>query len=220
MTLLSKDGGRFEVKRRVAFHSETLKHMTADLDLDEAVPLLTIDSATLARVLSYCAAVQNEVHGTYLHKVARLDRCEHFAKLTKPTLFDVMIAADFLHIPVLLEDCCHVVATHIRMCSDHGLHGFSRSDSNVLIASQLRRLRSRVCQRNKLGESQCSEEWPGPATADYWLERVTSLQTSDRMAEWIFAALEHKPHTVVRPSCSVPCWMPRSMPGSVPCPLP
>lgn len=54
ITLLSQEGERFVVPRRVAQMSELVKVLTEDGGTDEPVPLMDVKTAVLAKVLEFC----------------------------------------------------------------------------------------------------------------------------------------------------------------------
>ena len=119
--LKSLDGREFEVESRVAEMSMTIKHMLEDLpDTDEAIPLPNISGAILEKVIAYCehhkddaapeapedSSAPPEINVTGFDK-------ELVTGIEQATLFDMILAANFLDIKPMLDLTCKAVADMI-----------------------------------------------------------------------------------------------------------
>ncbi|KAJ0257442.1 SKP1-like protein 4 [Hirschfeldia incana] len=117
--LKSSDGESFEVDEAVALESQTIKHMVEDDCIADGIPLPNVTSAILARVIEYCkkhvdaAAEANagdkDIYGNT--EDAELKNWDaEFVKVDQPTLFDLILAANYLNISGLLDLTCKTVA--------------------------------------------------------------------------------------------------------------
>ncbi|CAN7050692.1 unnamed protein product [Brassica rapa subsp. trilocularis] len=113
----SSEGESFEVDEAVALECQTIKNMIEDDCTGGGIPLANVNSATLSKVIDYCkkhveaaaAAEANagdkDIYGA--NKDIELKTWdEEFVKVDQPLLFDLMLAANFLIIPGLLDLTC------------------------------------------------------------------------------------------------------------------
>jgi S-phase kinase-associated protein 1 len=106
VTLVSCDGERFEITHEAAAMSQTIKHiMEEDCIDDKGVPLPNVKSNILAMVIEYCnkhaaAAAEQELKSFDAE----------FIKQDNPTLFEIILAANYLDIKGLLDLSCQTVA--------------------------------------------------------------------------------------------------------------
>ncbi|ONH97157.1 hypothetical protein PRUPE_7G172700 [Prunus persica] len=115
ITLKSSDGESFEVEEAVALESQTIKHMIEDDCADNGIPLPNVTSKILAKVIEYCkkhvdAAKPDE-------KISEDDLKawdQDFVKVDQATLFDLILAANYLNIKLLLDLTCQTVADMIK----------------------------------------------------------------------------------------------------------
>ncbi|BFG39331.1 hypothetical protein CerSpe_256050 [Prunus speciosa] len=115
ITLKSSDGESFEVEEAVALESQTIKHMIEDDCADNGIPLPNVTSKILAKVIEYCkkhvdAAKPDEKISEDDLKAWDTD----FVKVDQATLFDLILAANYLNIKSLLDLTCQTVADMIK----------------------------------------------------------------------------------------------------------
>ncbi|KAI5010135.1 hypothetical protein ZWY2020_012272 [Hordeum vulgare] len=91
ITLKSSDGEEFIVDKTVAMESQTLRHMIEDDCADNAIPLPNVNSKILSK--SWDA---------------------EFIKVDQATLYDLILAANYLDIKGLLDLTCQTVADMIK----------------------------------------------------------------------------------------------------------
>lgn len=111
--LKSKQEEIFEVEKEVACRSVTVKNMVDDTGLDCPVPLPMVDSKILIKVIEYCK---------YHHKAEQESLPEDeknvwdkdFVKVDDETLFNLILAANYLDIKSLLDLTCKTVADEIK----------------------------------------------------------------------------------------------------------
>ncbi|KAL4303655.1 hypothetical protein GQ457_10G024000 [Hibiscus cannabinus] len=114
--LRSSDGETFEVEEAVAVESQTIKHMIEDDCADNVIPLPNVTSKVLSKVIEYCkkhvdaAADDKEKNPEDEIKAWDAD----FVKVDQNTLFDLILAANYLNIKSLLELTCQTVADMIK----------------------------------------------------------------------------------------------------------
>merc|ERR1711887_74911 len=102
ITLKSSDEETFEVDQDVANMSETIKNMIEDTGADVAIPLPNVSGKDLSKVIEYCT-----------YKVNAAKKNED-VKVDQGTLFQLILAANYLNIKELLDLTCHSVASMIR----------------------------------------------------------------------------------------------------------
>ncbi|KAL3639034.1 SKP1-like protein 1A [Castilleja foliolosa] len=121
ITLRSSDGEVFEVEEAVAVESQTIKHMIEDDCADNTIPLPNVTGKILAKVIEYC---KRHVDAA----AASSDKAEEkpssdedvkgfdadFVKVDQATLFDLILAANYLNIKSLLDLTCQTVADMIK----------------------------------------------------------------------------------------------------------
>ncbi|XP_061358978.1 SKP1-like protein 1B isoform X1 [Gastrolobium bilobum] len=115
ITLKSSDGEAFEVDEAVALESQTIKHMIEDDCADSGIPLPNVTSKILAKVIEYCkkhveAASSDEKPSDEDLKAWDAE----FVKVDQATLFDLILAANYLNIKSLLDLTCQTVADMIK----------------------------------------------------------------------------------------------------------
>ncbi|TVT97411.1 hypothetical protein EJB05_57346, partial [Eragrostis curvula] len=127
ITLHSSDGEQFEIEQEVAMQSQTIRHMIEDDCTDNGVPLPNVDSKILSRVIEYCnkhaeaaaktddgaAAAAASSTGSGDNKELKAWDAE-FVKVDQATLFDLILAANYLNIKDLLDLTCQTVADMMK----------------------------------------------------------------------------------------------------------
>jgi S-phase kinase-associated protein 1 len=135
-TLISCDDERFEVTEAAAKMSQTIHHMIEDSCADGGVPLPNVDAKTLAKVLEYCnkhaaanpeataagagagaaAAAASSSSSASAGKddvdLASFDKA--FIDVDQNTLYNLILAANYLEVKGLLDLTCQKVADMIK----------------------------------------------------------------------------------------------------------
>ncbi|KAK1437854.1 hypothetical protein QVD17_03654 [Tagetes erecta] len=115
IVLRSSDGETFEVDEVVAVESQTIKHMIEDGCADTIIPLPNVTSKILSKVIEYCKKHVETTNND--EKVAEEDVKSFdadFVKVDQSTLFDLILAANYLNIKGLLDLTCQTVADMIK----------------------------------------------------------------------------------------------------------
>ncbi|KAK4434643.1 SKP1-like protein 1A [Sesamum alatum] len=126
ITLRSSDGEVFEVEEAVAVESQTIKHMIEDDCADNVIPLPNVTGKILSKVIEYC---KRHVDAAASASAAKADDKlasasvtdddlkafdADFVKVDQATLFDLILAANYLNIKGLLDLTCQTVADMIK----------------------------------------------------------------------------------------------------------
>nr|XP_043624853.1 SKP1-like protein 1B [Erigeron canadensis] len=119
IVLKSSDGETFEVEEIVALESQTIKHMIEDDCADTSIPLPNVSSKILSKVIEYCKKhVESSSSENKDDKASSEDDLKsfdsEFVKVDQGTLFDLILAANYLNIKSLLDLTCQTVADMIK----------------------------------------------------------------------------------------------------------
>ncbi|KAL3844793.1 hypothetical protein ACJIZ3_002196 [Penstemon smallii] len=119
IVLQTNDGETFELEEAVAIQSETIKHMIEDNCANAAIPLSIVTSDIMAKVIEYCKRHVEAVTktGTPANKKIEDDLKAfdvEFMKVDLKTLFDLILAANYLEIKSLLDLSCQIAADMIK----------------------------------------------------------------------------------------------------------
>ncbi|KAK3001148.1 hypothetical protein RJ639_021073 [Escallonia herrerae] len=114
LTLKTSDGQEFEVEESVMLQSETIKSMVDDGCDMVAIPLPNVDSKTLVTVLEYCK--RHAAAGSSEKEEEELKAFDQgfLEGMKKDTLFELLLAANYLEIKGLMETACLKVADNIK----------------------------------------------------------------------------------------------------------
>ncbi|XP_074570040.1 SKP1-like protein 1A isoform X2 [Curcuma longa] len=121
VTLLSSDGEEFEVDEAAAMQSQSIRHMIEDGCAHTDIPLPNVTSLILAKVIEYCnkrvdaygSSSQDGAPGGVEDEGFKAWEAE-FVKVDQATLFDLILAANYLDIKPLLDLTCQTVANMIK----------------------------------------------------------------------------------------------------------
>ncbi|KAK6141016.1 hypothetical protein DH2020_025238 [Rehmannia glutinosa] len=105
----SSDGETFEVEEAVVVESQSIKHLIEDDCADTVIPVHNVTSKILAKVLEYCKRHVDAVAGDDLKEFD-----EEFMKVDQGTLFELVLAANYLDIKSLLDLTCQTAADMIK----------------------------------------------------------------------------------------------------------
>jgi len=116
--LTSSDNQLFEVDEEVANQSHTVKNMIEDTGTEEMIPLPNVPGKILSKVIEYCkfhvdAAKQVDSKPAKTEDEIKQWDTE-FVKVDQATLFDLILAANYLNIKGLLDLTCQTVANMIK----------------------------------------------------------------------------------------------------------
>jgi S-phase kinase-associated protein 1 len=107
----SSDKQEFVVNKEVACQSVLIKNMLEDIgeDSDTAIPLPNVTSHILAKIIEYCEAhkddpappPEEEIKAKSSEEISDADR--EFINVDQGTLFEIILAANYLDIKPLLD---------------------------------------------------------------------------------------------------------------------
>ncbi|UJR07686.1 hypothetical protein I4U23_011971 [Adineta vaga] len=121
--LQSNDGDTFDVDVEIAKQSATIKTMLEDLGMseeDDIIPLPNVNSAILKKVIQWATyhkddpppPEDDENREKNLADISSWD--QDFLKVDQGTLFELILAANYLDIKGLLDVTCKTVANMIK----------------------------------------------------------------------------------------------------------
>eukprot|EP00126_Sphaerothecum_destruens_P015687 Sdes_comp9727_c0_seq1m1229 len=121
--LQSSDGQEFKVDIDVAKMSVTIKNMLDDLGLDDddtPIPLPNVTGPILSKVIDYCVRHKDDPPPTEDEDSKETTRDDiepwdaEFCKVDQGTLFEMILAANYLDIKSMLDLTCKTVANMIK----------------------------------------------------------------------------------------------------------
>lgn len=122
--LQSSDNEVFEVDVEVAKQSEVIRPMVEDCDYDdfdgEPIPLLNVNAAILKKVIEWATHHKDDPppKEDEENREKRTDDIElfdrEFLKVDQGTLFELILAANYLDMKLLLDVLCKTVANMIK----------------------------------------------------------------------------------------------------------
>ncbi|CAI0417943.1 unnamed protein product [Linum tenue] len=94
--------------------SQTIKHMIEDDCAGDGIPIPNVTGVILAKVLEFCKKHQEHApgHQSDAEELKKWDA--EFAKVGQDTLYDLLMAANYLNIKDLLDLICQTVADIIK----------------------------------------------------------------------------------------------------------
>ncbi|KAG6504087.1 SKP1-like protein 1 [Zingiber officinale] len=111
ITLLSSDGEAFDVDAAVAMVSKTIEHMVEFDCAEDTIPLPNVTSRILVKVIEYCQKhVLDDPAKSSNDKEELKSWDANFVKVDQATLFELMLAANYMNIKGLLDLLCQSVA--------------------------------------------------------------------------------------------------------------
>ncbi|KAL2459967.1 SKP1-like protein 11 [Abeliophyllum distichum] len=113
IVLKSTDGETFEVEESVAVQFQSIKHMFEDNLAGSFIPLPNINSEILAKVIDYCKHHVNDTTDEVADENLKGFDAD-FVNVAHNTLFDLILAANYLNIKSLLDLTCQSVADMIK----------------------------------------------------------------------------------------------------------
>lgn len=106
LTLQSSNGIEFKLDQELAKTSGTINNLMEDAGTEDAIPLPNVTSHTLENVITYLT--------TLMPKDEDKDIMDHYAKMDQIELFEMILAANYLDIKILLDVLCKTVANMIK----------------------------------------------------------------------------------------------------------
>lgn len=116
--LVSSDQVEVETTVGVVKHSDTIKNLIFDCDIENPIPLPNVTSQVLTEVLKYMEHLQDNPLPHTEEDTAKRELTEWEQKfcsaLDQATLFELILAANYLDSPKLLDVSCKAAAGMIR----------------------------------------------------------------------------------------------------------
>ncbi|GJQ10828.1 hypothetical protein GpartN1_g4965.t1 [Galdieria partita] len=111
--LVSSDNEIFEIETSIISLSETIKNVLEDTEDTESIPLPNVEGRILAKVIEYCR--YHSLLKTIPQSEEDIERWDReFLNIDQPTLFHLILAANYLDIKSLLDLTCKRVADMIK----------------------------------------------------------------------------------------------------------
>ena len=119
LTLQSSDGQEFELEVKTAKMSETIKHLIEDAGVEDKIPLPNVDGKILKKVVEYMKYhIENPLPEGDESAEKRTDDIipwdKDFMNVDQATMFELILAANYLDVKDLLDLTCKTVANMIK----------------------------------------------------------------------------------------------------------
>ena len=109
VTLMTVDGETFTVEQEVAEKSKTIKNLIEDAGLDNPIPLPNVSGSILKMIVTYAM-----YHNTHTESDESKTWDSEFFTMEQSELFAIILAANYLDYPELLDASCQSVANMIK----------------------------------------------------------------------------------------------------------
>ncbi|KAF9597343.1 hypothetical protein IFM89_017246 [Coptis chinensis] len=113
VTLKSSDGEVFEVEEHVIVQSATINNLIEDGCAENGIPLPNVTGKILAKVIEYCVNHAGKPDAKDEEELKKLDN-ELVNPNDQATLYELILAANYLNIKSLLDLTCQIVADMIK----------------------------------------------------------------------------------------------------------
>nr|CAD2184354.1 unnamed protein product [Meloidogyne enterolobii] len=125
--LVSNDNEQFEVDRGIIRLSSVLNDIFKDVGMDEpggsdnseTVPLADVDGVILRKVIEWCERHKDDPPNKNYNEFSSWD--DEFLKMDRSTLFEIILAANYLGIDGLMTVVCNKVGDILRGKSVEGI---------------------------------------------------------------------------------------------------
>ncbi len=122
ITLQSQDGQDFKVLVKAAKMSETIKGLIEDAGIEAPVPLPNVTGKILTKVIDYVKYHTENPTPVAVEAEKKEERRTddiigwdlEFCKVDQPTLFELILAANYLDIKELLDLACKTIANLVK----------------------------------------------------------------------------------------------------------
>ena len=120
--LVSQEGEKIEVEKSVIGLSILVKSMLEEANTEEEIPLPNVKSAILKKIIEFCAHVKETKLIPEIEKPLKsyvLSECvdkwfADYINVDKETLFEIILAANYLDIKSLIDLGCALVAIMMK----------------------------------------------------------------------------------------------------------
>ena len=109
VTLVSSDNKPFVVERVVADHASTIKMLLEDVDDDTNIPVPNVNAKCMRCIIDMMTLYNGEDDKGSKEKIKASVK-----DFDNDTLFEVLLAANFLNIPIIVDTMCQVMADMIK----------------------------------------------------------------------------------------------------------
>lgn len=121
VTFITQDGQSFTMTLPQSNMSETIRNLIEDSGTENPIPLPNVNAKIFAKVKQYCEYHIANPSAVVADADAGSKRTDDiigwdldFCKVDQPTLFELILAANYLDIKELLDVCCKTVANMIK----------------------------------------------------------------------------------------------------------
>ncbi|CAH2063457.1 unnamed protein product [Thlaspi arvense] len=118
IVLKCSDGETFEVDEAVALQSQTIAHLVEDDCADSGIPLANVTGKILAMVIEYCKKHVAVDGGESLSEEDLKKWDAEFMQIDQSTIFELILASNYLNIKSLLDLTCQTIADMISACKN------------------------------------------------------------------------------------------------------
>ncbi|CAH2063459.1 unnamed protein product [Thlaspi arvense] len=114
IVLKCSDGETFEVDEAVALQSQTIAHLVEDDCAGDEIPLANVTGEVLSKVMEYCKKHADGGGSSSEEDLKKWDA--EFMQIDQSTIFELILASNYLNIESLLALTCQTIADMIAAC--------------------------------------------------------------------------------------------------------
>jgi S-phase kinase-associated protein 1 len=147
ISILSNEGGLFSVEKLIIDYCLTIKNMLEDLGMedDSPIPLTNVSSEITQKVFEFCEYIYFNPEEMMLLQEWNNDKAHvlhlplwfaQYINIDHKKVIKVILATNYLDIPMLLNFCCKYVASLIRNKSPEEIKAiFASTDVELQMAA-------------------------------------------------------------------------------------
>lgn len=117
MRVTTRDGKEYVLEEKLYRQSILFRHLAEETDVFDTGVSILVDADVFAKVVEFMEAHKSdkelpEEYNTFDVMFSDFDRV--FMEMDRTLLFKVTSAANYLHVPLLLELCCKFIADRLK----------------------------------------------------------------------------------------------------------
>ncbi|KAI5185872.1 S-phase kinase-associated protein 1 [Nematocida homosporus] len=117
MNVTTSDGRQFRLSEKMYRQSILLRHLAEETNVPEGGPELLVEGEVFEKIVEFMRSHEEDAELAEEYNVVDVllsDFDRAFIEVDNLMLFKITAAANYLHMPLLLEICCKVIAEALK----------------------------------------------------------------------------------------------------------